>query len=189
MFLIRKQGVAIMDLSEVLSTKKREEILNEILFREEQISVAVISKSLKLSKGFVSRFFVILTQQKIMKKSKKKYNVADNLNVRLLKILFNLKQFSDFNFKRYTFVRGVGLYGSCAKGENSESSDVDIWVAIKIIEEENLAKLTGALKKKSRKISPLYLTKEKLEVLKKDDPIFLYSLIFGSIRIYGEDLV
>ena len=178
-----------MNLSELLSTKKREEILSEILFREEQISVAAISKSIKLSKGFVSRFFVMLTRQKIMKKSKKKYAVADNFNVRILKILFNLKQFSGFNFKKYTFVKGVGLYGSCAKGENSESSDVDICIAVETIEEENLAKLTRALKNKSGKISPLYVTKEKLEVLKKDDPLFFYSIIFGSIKLYGEDFV
>jgi predicted nucleotidyltransferase len=189
MFPNRKQGVSNMELNELLSTKKRERILSEILFKEGKVSVAGISKSTKLSKGFVSRFFVILTQQKILRISKKKYAVADHLNIRTLKILFNLNQFSGFYFKKYPFIKGVGLYGSCAKGENSESSDVDIYVKVERSEEENLAKLTRALKNESSKISPLYVTEEKLEVLKKDDPIFLYSLIFGSIRIYGEDLV
>lgn len=178
-----------MNLSKLLSTKEREAILHVILFKEGEISVAEVSRSLNMSKGFISKFFTILFQQKIIKKSKNKYTIIDNLNVRLLKILFNLELFSEFNFRKYEYVNGAGIYGSCAKGENTESSDVDIYVTIKIRDEEKLANLTGALKRISRKISPLYLTQEKLEVLQKEDPTFYNSLVYGSIKIYGEDIV
>ena len=178
-----------MKLSKLLSTEKREQILNEVLFKESEISVVNVSRNLNISKGFVSRYFSLLAEEKIVKKTKNKYKVNDSLDVRLLKILFNLKRFSKFNFKRFPFVSGVGLYGSCAKGENTEDSDIDIWIKIGERDEERLAKLTVRMKKISAKISFLYLTDEKLEVLKKEDPHFYNSLVYGNINIYGENIV
>jgi len=178
-----------MNLSKLLSTEKRERILNEVMFKESEISVVDISRNLNISKGFVSKYFSLLAEQKIVKKIKNKYTVVDKLDVRLLKILFNLKQFSKFNFKRFPFVTGVGLYGSCAKGENTEDSDIDIWIKISTRDEEKLAKLTALMKKISEKISLLYLTNEKLSVLKKEDPHFYNSLIHGTLIIHGENIV
>jgi hypothetical protein len=66
---------------------------------------------------------------------------------------------------------------------------MDIWVKIDKRNEEELAKLTGALKRLSGRISPLYLTREKLAVLKKEDPPFHDSIANGSIKLYGEDVV
>jgi len=178
-----------MNLSKLLSTEKRERILNEVLFKESEISVVDISRNLNISKGFVSKYFSLLAEQKILKKIKNKYTAIDNLDVRLLKILFNLKQFSKFNFKRFPFVTGVGLYGSCAKGENTEDSDIDIWIKISTRDEEKLAKLTALMKKISEKISLLYLTNEKLAVLKKEDSHFYNSLVYGTLIIHGENIV
>lgn len=178
-----------MNISKLLSSIERENILNEVLFKEGDISVVDVSRTLEISKGFVSKFFSILAGEKITKKSKNKYVVLDTLKVRSLRILFNLKLFADFNFGKYPFVRSAGIYGSCTKGENTEDSDIDIWVKIDKRNEEELAKLTGSLKRLSGRISPLYLTKEKLVILKKEDPPFYNSIVHGSIKLYGEDIV
>jgi len=178
-----------MKINILLSTKERERILNDVLFKQGEISVADVSRILNVSKGFVSKFFSLLSKERILKKSKKKYVVFDNLKVRQLRILFNLRLFADFNFGKYPFVRGAGIYGSCAKGENTEDSDIDIWVKIDKKDERELAKVTGSLKKISGKISPLYLSEEKLEVLRNEDPSFYSSVVHGSIRLYGEDIV
>jgi predicted nucleotidyltransferase len=82
----------------------------------------------------------------------------------------------------------VGLYGSCVKGTNIEDSDIDLWVKIKKVKEEELSKLTNELKRKDERIKPLFLTKEKIEVFKKEDIVFYYSLVFGSITLYGEEI-
>lgn len=178
-----------MNLSKLLSTEKRERILNGVLFKESEISVVDFSRNLNISKGFVSKYFSLLAEQKIVKKIKNKYTVSDNLNVRLLKILFNLKRLSKFNFKRFPSVTGVGLYGSCSKGENTEDSDIDIWIKISTRDEEKLAKLTALVKRTSEKISLLYLTDEKMAVLRKEDPHFYNSLVHGTIIIHGENIV
>lgn len=188
-FLIRKQKVFDMNISKLLSTKERERILKDVLFKQREISVADVSRRLKVSKGFVSKFFSLLSMERILKKSKKKYVVLTNLKVRLLRILFNLQLFSDFYFGKYPFVRGAGIYGSCTKGENTEDSDIDIWIKIDKTDERDLAKVTGSLKKLSGRISPLYLSGEKLRVLRDEDPIFYSSIVLGSIRLYGEDIV
>ena len=188
-FLIRKQKIYDMNISKLLSSRERERILNDVLFKQDYISVADVSRSLNVSKGFVSRFFSLLSKERILKKSKKKYVVHENLKVRLLRILFNLRLFADFKFGRYPFVRGAGIYGSCAKGENTDDSDIDIWIKIEKKDERELAKMTGSLKKLSARISPLYLSKEKLEVLRKEDPPFYSSVVHGSIKLYGEDIV
>ena len=188
-FLIRKLRVFDMKINILLSTKERERILNDVFFKQGEISVADVSRILNVSKGFVSKFFSLLSKERILKKSKKKYVVLDNLKVRQLRILFNLRIFADFNFRKYPFIRGAGIYGSCAKGENTEDSDIDIWVKIDKKDERELAKVTGSLKKISGKISPLYLSEEKLEVLRNEDPSFYSSVVHGSIRLYGEDIV
>jgi len=188
-FPIQKQQVFDMKISTLLSTRERESILNDVLFKQGDISVADVSRSLKVSKGFVSKFFSLLSKERILKKSKNKYIVLANIKVRLLRILFNLRLFTDFNFGKYPFVKGAGIYGSCTKGENTEDSDIDIWIKIDKTDDRDLAKVTGSLKKLSGRISPLYLSEEKLEVLKKEDPLFYSSIVHGSIRLYGVDIV
>lgn len=189
MFPKQKHKVSDMKINMLLSTRERERILNEVLYKEGEISVADVSRRLKVSKGFVSKFLSLLSKERILKKTKNKYVVLANIKVRLLKILFNLRLFADFNFGKYAIIRGVGIYGSCAKGENSEDSDIDIWIRIDKTDERELAKVTGSLKKLSGRISPIYLSEEKLEVLKKDDLPFYNSIVHGSIKLYGEDIV
>ena len=83
----------------------------------------------------------------------------------------------------------VGLiFGSCAKGTNREDSDIDLWIKVKKTKEAELSKLTNVLKRKSERIKPLFLTKDKIEALKKEDTVFFHSLVFGSIIIYGEKI-
>jgi len=188
-FLIQKLKVFAMNINKLLSSRERERILNNVLFKQDYIGVADVSRSHNVSKGFVSKFFSLLSKERILKKTNAKYAILDNLKVRQLKILFNLRLFADFRFRKYPFVKGVGIYGSCAKGENTEDSDVDVWIKIDKTDERELAKMTGALKKLSARISPLYLSDEKIKVLSKEDPPFYNSILHGSIKLYGEDLV
>ncbi len=88
--------------------------------------------------------------------------------------------------KKYPFVESVGLYGSCAKGDNREDSEIDLWVKIKEASEENQAVLISELRKKIKNVKTLLLTEEKLEKI-KEDHVFYNSLFFGSITVYGDE--
>jgi len=175
-----------MNISALFSTRERIKILQHCLYKNEPLSVNVVARELKLSKGLVSKFFNILVKEGVMKKINSKFIVLDCAYVRAIKIFLNLTSFKSSIFKKYAFVRSAGIYGSVVKGENTEDSDIDIWVVIERLDEEEMAKLTHELKAKYGKVKPLYLTKEKIEILKKTDPVFYHSLVFGSITIYGE---
>lgn len=178
-----------MNIHRLLSTKERVRILKFVLYKTSPLYVNEVAKNLGLSKGLVSKFFSILSRENILKKTNNKFTVQDNLNTSAIKILLNLDNFDTNTFKKFKFVKGVGLYGSFVKGKNTEESDIDLWVLVgHDAQEENLARLTNELKKKHGNIKPLYLTKKKIKILKKEDVVFYHSLVFGSINIYGEEL-
>ena len=177
-----------MNLSGLFSTEERVKLLEQVIYNVGDLSVNKVADELSLSKGLVSKFFHILTKEKIMTKRKNKFLIQDNIHTRAIKILLNLAQIDVKLFDKYRFIKSVGLYGSSVKGKNTLESDVDLWILTKKTEEENLAKLTNELKKRDMNIRILYLTEEKLKILKEEDTVFYHSLIFGSVTIYGEEI-
>ena len=169
----------------IFSTKQREKLLRAVIFKTNSISVNNTASRLKLSKGFVSKYFDVLVKNSIFKKTSGKFTIAVTSLVKGIKILLNIESINVKIFKKYLFVRTVGLYGSCAKGENSEDSDVDLWIKVENVSEEKLASLTSELNRKIRNVKILFLTDKKIERLKEGDNIFYYSLFFGSIVLYG----
>jgi len=179
----------VIALHKLLSTRERIKILSVILYKRGNISITNVSREAKVSKGLVSSFFKILLKEKILKRNGRKFILNDTLRVKALKILFNLSIIDENLFKKFHFVRGVGIYGSFLRGENDEKSDIDIWILIDGgTKQEELARLSKELKRKYGNVSPLYLTENKLKTLKEKDKVFYYSLVFGSINIYGEKI-
>lgn len=177
-----------MNLNNIFSTKERIKILNNIIYLQGPISPAGVAKELGLSKGLISKFFNILIKERVLTKPRNKVLIPNNVYTKAIKIMLTLNSFNPNIFKRYGFVEGVGLYGSCAKGTNIKGSDIDLWIKIKKTEEAKLAKLTNELKRRYGEINPIFLTKEKINILKEKDRVFYYSLAWGSIIIYGEEI-
>lgn len=174
-----------MNINKLLSTKERVRILKNVIFKEKEFGVNEIARELNLSKSLVSKYFEILTKENILKKKKRKFFVQNNISVKSLKILFNLQKIDPKIFKKYKFVKVVGIYGSCVKGTNTESSDVDVWIKVNKTEQTQIIKLTSELRKKIKNVKILILDDKKINTLKKEDPLFYHSLYFGSIIIYG----
>ncbi|HEY4695586.1 MAG TPA: nucleotidyltransferase domain-containing protein, partial [Candidatus Hydromicrobium sp.] len=143
------------------------------------------ASKLKVSKGLVSKYLDVLSKEGISKRSNGKYMIVDSAITRGIRILINLVNIDSKIFKKFDFVEAVGLYGSCTKGENTEDSDVDIWIKIKEVGDEKTASLTAEMNRKIRNVKPLFLTTKKIERMKKEDKLFYHSLSFGSIILYG----
>ena len=173
-------------MESLFSTSQRINILETVIFRTGSISVNNIASQLGLSKGLVSKYFQILLKEQILKNEKGKLVVADNASVKAVKILLNLRRIDTRIFSKYPFVTAVGLYGSCARGENTEDSDVDLWVRVKDVEETKIASLTSEINKKIKNAKLLFLSDKKIEKLRKEDIMFYHSLSFGSIILYGD---
>lgn len=174
-------------MESIFSTKERIKILKTVIFSVQPISVNVIAVKLKISKGLVSKYLDVLLREGIVKKSNGKYLIVDSPITKAAKILLNITSIDTSIFKKFDFVEAVGLYGSCAKGENADGSDVDLWIKVKEVNDEKAASLTATINKKIRNVKPLFLTTKKIEKMKEDDVLFYHSLLFGSIVLYGEN--
>ncbi len=177
-----------MNLSELFSTNERVKILKGVLYLHRPFGVNETAKQLSLSKGLVSKILLLLIKRRIIKRKNRKFIVNDRLPTKAVKILLNLEPFETTMFKKFPFVKSAGIYGSCAKGKNTDESDIDLWIWVENSKAEELAKLTKELKAKHPQANPVYLTKEKWEKIKKEDTPFYYSLFFGSITLFGEEL-
>lgn len=176
-----------MNIEKLFSSKERIKILNGVIFLEGEFGVNQIAKKTKLSKGLVSKYFEILVKENLLRRKKRKLLVYNNGDVKSIKILFNVQKVNPEIFEKYRFVKTVGLYGSCTKGMNTSSSDVDLWVKIEKISDEKIADLSSDLRENIENIKILILDNKKLEALKKEDPLFYHSLHFGSIILYGDE--
>ncbi len=176
-----------MNIDKILSTKERIDILKYIIYIEKEFGVSETAKKLKLSKGLISKYFDILVKDFVLKKSKNKFLVNNSSIVKGIKILFNVQQISSNLFKKYKFIKMVGLHGSCAKGFNTENSDVDLWIKVDNANNEKIVNLMSELRQKIKNIKILILDDKKIKLLKKNDIVFYYSLYFGSIILYGEE--
>ncbi len=177
-----------MNIEKLFSTKERIKILERTIYSKGILSVNRTAKESGLSKGLVSKYFDILAKEGIIKKIGLRFAVKDCLKTRAVRILLNLLIFEPSFFRKYGFVKSAGIYGSMAKGANNEDSDIDMWVLVDKTREENLAKLTSELKKSFGNVKPIYLTREKVKMMREKDEVFYHSLIFGSVIIYGDGI-
>jgi predicted nucleotidyltransferase len=173
-------------MHQIFSTTERLKIIKYIIFKETPLSVNSIANELHISKGLVSKYFALLLAEGIVKRSDKKYIILDSSITKAIKILLNISGIKTTIFKKFNFIKSVGLYGSCAKGENTEKSDVDIWLFIQDVRDEQIASLNTEISNTIKNVQPIFFTQKKLETIKQDDQLFYHSLFFGSIIIYGE---
>ncbi|MCL5073851.1 MAG: nucleotidyltransferase domain-containing protein [Actinobacteria bacterium] len=173
-------------MNRIFSTSERIKILNSIILNKNPLSVNSVAFGLKLSKGLVSKYFDVLKNSGIVKRSNGKYLILDSGVTKAIRILLVVSDIDISIFTKYNFVKSVGLYGSCSKGENTEESDIDIWIVVDDVGDEKIASLTSEINKKINRAKPLFLTEKKLEKIKKDDELFYHSLSFGSIVLFGE---
>lgn len=175
-----------MNAENLLSTKERIRILESVIFQTAPLSVNLIAKKLKLSKGLVSLYMDLLAREGVVKRTGAKFLMNHNASfVKGIKMLLNLSGIDTRTFKKYPFVEAVGLYGSCAKGENNEDSDVDMWIRVGKTTENKIAALAAQVRKKIKNVKPLFLSSDKIKEIRAKDELFYHALSFGSITLYG----
>lgn len=176
-----------MGLETVFSTKERIKILSYILY-EEEIRINKVAKELQMSKGLISKYVDILKKEKIVTKKKKNITFIESPLLKGIKILLSLNNIKTKIFKKNKKIKAAGIYGSVIKGTNTKDSDIDIWVLTENATEKDLAKISEELRKWNAKTKVLFLTKEKIKKLQKEETVFYYSLFFASYTIYGGDI-
>ena len=177
-----------MNIRALFSTDQRTRILRDVAYQTQTINVTKTARRLGLSKGLVSKYLKILQEEGVLQQRDGDYTVADTTATKAIRILLNLSALHDGFFTGRPIIRAAGLYGSAAKGTNTEGSDTDLWILTENASQDTLAKLTSDLRKTFGNVTPLYLTPGKLNLLRKTETNFYHSLVFGSITLKGDDL-
>ena len=175
-------------LVELFKTEERACILRYVMFRK-SFRAAEVSRATGVTKGLVSRYLRLLEAYDLLQKTGREYSPQDGTNSRTIKILLNLER---INLPALSLVpaRGLGLYGSWARGTNNQESDLDVWIKADSLPSESLlARLQKDLSLKAEsEVNLLVLTPEKLERMKIEDAPFYNSLIMDFLTLKGEPL-
>ena len=171
----------------IFSTRQRVKILKSIIFSTGGVSVNSTARNTGLSKGLVSKYFEILINTGVLKRADGRLTVSDSSITKGIKVLLNIESIDMRLFSKFPFVESVGLYGSCAKGENNTDSDTDIWIKIRAASDENLASLSSLMYRNLENSKILFLTSDRIKKMQEEDELFYHSLVFGSIVLMGDE--
>lgn len=142
-------------------------------------------RQLKIGLGSASRYLKILEKEKLVIKEEKgklsiyKANMENSL-LRELKVVFTLLEIDELIKDLKNVSSQIILFGSCAKGEDSEESDIDLFVL------SNKGKLVNKIisshqNRIERKISPVIVNDMELRTLKQKDKPFYSQIKKGRI--------
>jgi predicted nucleotidyltransferase len=174
---------------ELISTPERVKILTYALERK-AVGVEETARATGLSKGLVSKTLNLLTKYGIAEKRERRFVIHLTPKTRELKRFLNFVVLSrKLEPSKEDWVLALGIHGSFAKGENTDKSDLDVWV---LVEKPSLLK-TASLQRKietatGREVDLLVLTPKRVKALRENDPVFYYSLAYSSMIIWGESL-
>jgi len=175
-------------LVELFKTEERVKILRYAMFSS-GFTVSEVSRATGVNKGLVSRYLRYLEEQGLMRRDGRSYSPMDGALPRAVKLLLNLESIDPSSLSLGA-AKGLGLYGSWARGTNRQDSDLDAWISAEVQPPElDLARLQMDLSLQTgSEVNLLVLTPEKLERIKLDDPPFYSSLITCPVTLKGEPL-
>lgn len=174
----------------LISSEGRKRLMRIILDApEEGAGVRAAARECGLSPASVSLFMKSLGEEGVLKGGRPDLG---NPEVRALKILFNAERLlpAFVHLEKEYGVRGMGMYGSWAQGVNSWEEELDAWVLMEKVPEEEEAREIGravAAIAGISGVSVVFLTRERVEEMRAKKSM-LYSALFNSFRIGGEDI-
>ncbi|MDP2656623.1 MAG: nucleotidyltransferase domain-containing protein [bacterium] len=143
------------------------------LARKENLSVGTIHATIQI---FLKDKFIILTDQK----GKVKLYRLNSTNpvVRQLKVLMVVFAISDFVMRIAPYTKKIFLFGSCARGEQTNESDIDLLV----VTQDSLV-LKNEVMPKKLPITMITKTPSQWAEMEKKDPDFYREVIEGGITL------
>lgn len=149
-----------------------------------------LSGKLRISIGKTNQVLRLLEREGIISRERKgkidlyKYNI-ENPVARQLKVLFTLAELNDLVRSLKRASKKTVLYGSCATGEDTSESDIDLLITTN--DKERARRIISSAKSKpNRKISALILTPTEFSALKTRDPP-LHEQIGNGIVLWREE--
>lgn len=164
-------------------------LLNVFLFKPDaQIHQNEVIRMSGLSKNTAMKLLDLFTRQGMLKESRKGNLklfslIEEHPVVKQLKILINvselhaiLRSFTSKGFEAY-------LFGSAARGEDTENSDIDLLIIGKISNDSLADITTRIMKAMNRDVNPVIKTPYEYSNLYKTDKAFYENLERDRIRL------
>jgi len=152
----------------------------------ERFQLRELSRTSGLSTtGVKSALLELLDSKLIVKTREKKYEFYEanrnDENYKLYKKFFNVKLLYDSGVldyleKELNHPEAMFLFGSASKGEDAETSDIDVFVLASVKKEPNLEWYDRKLK---RDIKLVIMTDEDLERAKEKNPELVNNIVNG----------
>ena len=170
-------------------------ILSFILRLKDEFYVRELSRKLNLSVSVVKYWVDVLYAHKIVEKRKLGrvylYKVRHDFYLtKAIKRFFSLAEIQHSGLVEELVklfdsnLISITLYGSVAKGEDDEKSDIDILVLVK--RKIKFKKELRAEKKLLRELSLLIRSRAEWIELSKRNPAFYYNVVLNGVSLYGE---
>jgi len=180
-----------MNLPRLFSTRERVKILAFLLEHPStKINMNKIARDLKLSPGQIHKYIAILRREKIVIDDQLKESCV----TASLRRLMNIKKILEAGIVKiarshFPKLKGLGIFGSWAKGENWEESDLDIWLKLDSEPTDlEVAEAKKAIEKSIRAgLDIVIASPKRLKHLHETSDIFYFSL-YNGITIWGEEL-
>ena len=174
-------------LSYLFSTPERVKILEQVLFSDD-IANCEIARRTGVNKGLISVYLRELVKKDILIKQGSEYRSSGSPVVKQIKILMNLITIGSWNID-ITDIFSMGIFGSWATGENTVTSDLDLWIMVEKIDNRTIGEVLSKISLNSDvQTDILVLTKQKWNTIKQKDKPFYNSIIRDGITIHGENL-
>lgn len=142
-----------------------------------------LAQETRLSKGGVNEILRTLAGQGLLKTEKKGRMVFYRVDarsplVKQFKVLRNVTLAEGLIAKIKPFCEKIVLFGSCARGEDTTESDMDIFI---VSREKEQARALVAPGKSRRKVQLAIKTPQEFIVLDKKEPVFYQEIQRGII--------
>jgi predicted nucleotidyltransferase len=100
------------------------------------------------------------------------------------KVFMNIQELTDVVNPVRGLVRRVVLFGSCSRGEDTMTSDIDLLVVTLDVEEVRL--MLGSTRVNGRVLRPIIKTPGEMIRLREEDPSFIAELGKGIVLVRGD---
>src|SRR3989344_6450401 len=162
------------------------------IISEESLSLRDIASRLRCSVGKVHQAIKLFKQNGLVKTEKIKNRLIikpdrNNPIYQKIKALINIsKIINSKTYKRIKKIGIIGIYGSYAHGSDDKESDVDLLILTDRKELELREMIRELEKELSKKISPLILTRQKLNNLERENKEFYIRLKLTTTILNGD---
>lgn len=183
---LNKRGSFIM-LPELFKSDDRVRILRYVSERK-SVTVQSTAQRTGVSKPVVSRYLKLLREKGLCERTGRTISWVHSPLGSALKRLLNVVLLNE-HLTSHVWARGIGIYGSWARGTNTSESDLDLWILVETYSPERelrIAEMQHTLAHTlGYEVHTLLLTKEKLRDLSRKDTPFYEEFMKDQIVIRG----